>query len=177
MRVYEKAFPFPNYHAMTNAVTVHAIERGVAPSNLPRNTRISHTVYLDMVILPPTPLHVGMRVEVNTLMRTENPGGGGGDWAAQKWYKSRPADIVGEIVGIRTMELAITEFVILNEVPQSLTKHAYLTVQHAEGITVTMDIWRRIARIALLPFLTHTRHVPIERGAVIVLAGEDDDDD
>lgn len=152
---------------MNPPVTIHAIERGRAPSNLPRSIRILETAHFDVVVTPTIPIYVGQEVQIRSLT-LKNPATSperGGE--ARKWYVSRPADITGRVVGIRTMELAVTEFIVLNEESQSLVEYAYLTVQHIEGVTVAMEAWRRLVRTALLPLLPHTRHVPIERNAVI----------
>lgn len=147
---------------------IHAIERGRAPSNLPRSIRILETANFDIVIAPPAPLHVGQLIQVNTLETTTNLAAGGEGTRTQPWYTSTPADITGRIVGVRAMELAVTEFIVLNEANQSMVEYAYLTVQHIHGVTVALELWRRIARTALLPFLPHTRHVPIEKNAVVI---------
>lgn len=153
---------------MTTPMTIHAIERGRAPSNLPRSIRILETANFDVVIAPPSPLHIGQLVQINSLDEATIPEEGRGGARNQPWYTSTPADIRGRIVGIRAMELAVTEFIVRNEINQSMVEYAYLTVQHIHGVTVAMGTWHWIARTALLPLLPHTRHVPIERNAVIL---------
>ncbi|KAL1945934.1 hypothetical protein VTO73DRAFT_1936 [Trametes versicolor] len=154
---------------MTAPITVHAIERGRAPSNLPRSIRILETAHFDVVITPTVPLHIGQHIQINSLDEAPNPAGRRGGTRSQPWYTSTPADIAGRIVGIRTMELAVTEFIVFNEENCSLVEHAYLSIQHIQGVTVMLDPWRRMARTILLPFLPHTRHVPIEKNAVVIM--------
>lgn len=153
---------------MANSTIVHTLERGRAPSNLPRSLRILETKTLDVPILPADPLHVGQRVRIYALKKIPNPAGLRDDEETQTWYSSTPTDVEGTIVGIRAMELAVTEFIIANETRHSLVEHAYLSVQHAQGTTVDLELWRCIARTLLLPFLPHTRHIPIDRSAVVV---------
>lgn len=157
---------------MSAAMTAYALERGRAPALLPHRTRCRSIAYYDVVILPSAPLSIGQRVKIYTLAPIARPGCEGIEDGEQKWYKARPADVEGEIIGIRTMELAVTEFILKNEVNQSLVEHAYLTVQHIQGETVLLDAWRRIARTLALPILSHTRHVPVERTAIVV--GDDE---
>lgn len=78
-------------------------------------------------------------------------------------YTSEPAGVEGEIVGIRTMELAITEFIVKNDDYRSTIGFAYLSIQHVQGATVRLDLWRLTLRTLLLPFLPHTRHIPLDR--------------
>lgn len=152
---------------MNPPVTIHAIERGRAPSNLPRSTRILETAHFDVVVAPTIPIHVGQRVQIHSLTPKSTPASLESGRRAQNWYTSTPTDIAGRVVGVRTMELAVTEFIVLNEEHQSLVEYAYLTVQHVEGVTVAMEAWRRLVRTALLPILPHTRHVPTVKDAVI----------
>lgn len=66
------------------------------------------------------------------------------------------------------MELAITEFVVQNENLDSTTSYAYLTVQHIHGVTVRLETWRWIWRTLSIPFLQHTRHVPLDCNVDII---------
>ncbi|KAL1941468.1 hypothetical protein VTO73DRAFT_7285 [Trametes versicolor] len=157
---------------MASPTTIHALERGRAPANLPRSGRVLETANFDVVIPPPTPLHIGQRVKINALSVINEPDWEEGGRGTQTWYASTPADIEGRIVGIRALELAVTELIVLNEVKQSLVEHAYITVQHTNGATVSLGIWHRIMRTLLLPFLPHTRHVPVERNAVVIIDEE-----
>lgn len=157
---------------MSAPTTVHALERGRAPASLPRSSRVLETAHFDVIIPPATPLHIGQTVRVNALTEANELGINGLGGNVQPWYTSTPADIEGRIVGIRTLELAVTEFIVLNEVKTSLVEHAYLTIQHAQGTTVALDIWRSAVRTILLPLLPHTRHVPIEHNAVVILEDE-----
>lgn len=153
---------------MSSPVAIHAIERGRAPSNLPRSARAFETAHFDVVLIPVAPIHVGQEVQIFSLEARSTPNVMERRQRAQPEFTAIPTGITGRVVGIRTMELAVTEFVVRNEADQSLVDFAYLTVQHAEGTTVTMETWRRIARTILLPILPHTRHVPILRNAVVV---------
>lgn len=153
---------------MPPPLTVHAIERGRAPALLPRQLRLRSIAYYDIVVPPAAPLSIGQRVKVNTLTVIEDPVGDATEIGSQRWYRSSPADVEGEIIGIRTVELAVTEFILRNEVNQSLVEHAYLAIQHIEGVTVRLGLWRRIVRTLALPVLAHTRHVPLERRAVVI---------
>lgn len=65
------------------------------------------------------------------------------------------------------MELAVTELIVSNRNPRSTIEWAYLSVQHFEGITVALGLWRTAWRTLSLPFLPHTRHVPLESGDII----------
>ncbi|EIW62454.1 uncharacterized protein TRAVEDRAFT_42817 [Trametes versicolor FP-101664 SS1] len=157
---------------MPPTLNICAVERGRAPSCLPRRARLPQIAFFDVVIQPPNPLHVGQHVRVHDLTETEDLTGGRADGRGQTWYTSKPADVEGKIIGIRVMELAVTEFILLNEVKQSLVEHAYLTVQHVQGVTVALSLWHRITRTLSLPILAHTQHVPIEHDAVVIQAVE-----
>lgn len=148
---------------------VHALERGRAPSSLPRSTSIQETVAYDVIVAPLSPLRIGQRVQVRALRWIRSAEG---EWEGRSKYESVPTDVEGQIIGIRTMELAVTEFIVLNETDQSEVKHAYITVQHIQGKTVALDIGRRILRTAMLPILPHTRHVPLQKHITITLADE-----
>lgn len=148
---------------------VHALERGRAPFSLPRDASIQETVSYDVIVSPLTPLRIGQCVQIRALRWVRSTDGEREDWTR---YESIPTGVEGRIVGIRTMELATTELIVLNEVDHSEVKHAYLTVQHIEGKTIVLEIWRRILRTLLLPVLPHTRHVPLEKRVTITLAEE-----
>lgn len=123
------------------------------------------TVYFDVTIPPAIPLHVGQRIRIKLLReRTEDDGERGQARGPTKYW-SESTNIEGTITAVRTMELAITEFVVRNEDRRSLTEFAYLATPHAEGETVRFEIWRRVARTLLLPLLLHTRQIKIERNA------------
>ncbi|EIW54198.1 uncharacterized protein TRAVEDRAFT_51918 [Trametes versicolor FP-101664 SS1] len=135
----------------------------MAPSSLPRTPRALNTLSLDVVLPPPSPLRVGARVIIHRLTNRGCP-----DARGVARYNSERAGIEGPIVGVRTMELAITEFVVQNDNQDSTTNYAYLTVQHLHGETVQLEAWRWAWRTLTLPFLHHTRHAPLDRKAVLV---------
>ncbi|OJT01593.1 hypothetical protein TRAPUB_7935 [Trametes pubescens] len=140
-----------------NSVTIFTKERGRAPSSLPRNSCISEIAFLDVTIPPPLPLHVGQHIRAHVLTKRHAR-----DGSLVPGYISEPAGVEGVIVGIRTMELAITEFIVKNDDYKSTIEYAYLTIQHIQGVTVNLDIWRRALRTFLLPLLPHTRHVALD---------------
>ncbi|EIW57567.1 uncharacterized protein TRAVEDRAFT_21144 [Trametes versicolor FP-101664 SS1] len=148
-------------------ITIHAIERGRAPSSLPRSARELEIAHFDVIIPPTIPLRVGQSVRVNSLTEAREAGNVEREAYTPAWYESTATGIEGRVIGIRTMELAITEFIIRNNDRLSLVEHAYLSIQHVQGITVHLGLWQNIGRTLLLPFLPHTRHIPIERDAIV----------
>lgn len=145
-----------------SSTLIHARETGSVPSRLPRSPRPFETIFFDVPILPPVPLRVGLRVNVHSLTRNGRPAARG-----LARYHAESTGIEGPIIGVRAMELAITEFVVQNENLDSTTNYAYLTVQHIHGVTVRLETWRWIWRTLSIPFLQHTRHVPLDRNADI----------
>ncbi|OJT13717.1 hypothetical protein TRAPUB_9717 [Trametes pubescens] len=143
-----------------NAITVYAKERGRAPSDMPRRTRIRDVVSLDIVIPPVVPLQIGQRVCVQVLRRRRSRNG-----SLAAGYECEPIGVEGTIVGVRTMELAVTELIVRNEDYRSATEHAYLSIQHIHGVTIRLSLWHTVLRTLLLPILPHTRHIPLERNA------------
>ncbi|KAL1938743.1 hypothetical protein VTO73DRAFT_11346 [Trametes versicolor] len=103
-----------------------------------------------------------MKITVHTLKKRRN-----GDGRLSSQYTASLAGVEGEIVGVRAMELAVTELIVSNKNPRSTIEWAYLSVQHLEGVTVALGFWRAVWRTISLPFLPHTRHVPLERGDII----------
>ncbi|EIW61238.1 uncharacterized protein TRAVEDRAFT_44059 [Trametes versicolor FP-101664 SS1] len=144
------------------AIPVHTKERGSAPSSLPRTPRSLDTISLDVVIPPPSPLRVGARVVIHSLTGCSPQGARG-----QAEYNAERTGVEGPIVGVRSMELAVTEFIVKNDNLNSTTNYAYLTIQHRQGVTVQLEAWRWVWRTLSLPFLHHTRHVPLDHEAVI----------
>lgn len=159
---------------MPSSIIVHALERGRAPSSLPRRARLSEVAFFDVVIQPSAPLCIGRHVRVSDLTKIEEPQRDRVGGRAQTWYTARPADVEGRIIGVRAMELAVTEFILLNEVEQSLVEHAYLAIQHTHSVTVALSLWHRVTRTLSLPILAHTRHIPIEHNAVIIQESDAD---
>lgn len=153
---------------VTEKVNLYAKLRGRAPASLPRANRILEVAYLDVVVRPTVPLKMGSYVAIYTLARDALPHPLLiPTTAATGGYVARPAGIEGPIISIRTTELAVTELVVRNDVRYSLVEHAYLSVKHEQGVTVHLDLWRRLGRTLLLPLLPHTRHVPLESNVKI----------
>lgn len=147
-----------------STLTLYTKERGRAPSDLPRRTRILDVVSLDVVIPPLAPLCIGQRVRIHTLKRRRNRNG-----SLAAGYEAEPAGVEGTIIGVRMMELAVTEFIVRNEDYRSATEHAYLAIQHISGVTVHLSLWHTVLRTLLLPILPHTRHIPLEQDADVTL--------
>lgn len=146
------------------SVLVYTTERGRTLTHLSRSVRpAAEIAILDVVTPPTTPLSVGLKIAVHTVTRWRN-----GDGTISEQYAAEPAGIVGRIVGIRTVELAVTEFVVSNDDLSSPIEQAYLSVQHIHGVTVDLGAWRTILRTLALPILNHTRHVPLDHGAIII---------
>lgn len=143
------------------SITVYTKTRGRAPACLPNSDRILDVAFLDVAFPPPVPLKIGQHVRINTLTLRgdQGPIHYPGEVVA---YTSESADIAGRIIGIRSMEKAVTEFVIKNEIYHSQTEHAYLAVPHIEGLTVSLNVWQWIARSILSPILPDTRRIPFD---------------
>ncbi|EIW58572.1 uncharacterized protein TRAVEDRAFT_47713 [Trametes versicolor FP-101664 SS1] len=163
------------------SVIIYTRERGNAPADLPFCNQIRDVAFHDIAISPTRPLEVGLRVRIHVLrprhgreVLAEDPD----DPHTTPRYRAESADIAGPIVGIRTLELAVTEFIVQNEIYRSTVEHAYLSVPHLHGLTVRLGMWHWIARTVLLPLLPHTRHVRLQDNAVIThrayrIPGED----
>ncbi|KAI0353363.1 hypothetical protein OH77DRAFT_1373996, partial [Trametes cingulata] len=146
--------------------TIYAKERGAAPADDP-HTLSTITVYYDVAIPPPTPLHTGQKVRIISLVPCPtfpNPN----DANEPPHYTVRESGIFGTIVAVRTMEETITEFAVQNENDQSAATFAYLAIQHIQGQTVRLSIWESFLREYVLRPLPKTRHIPLERNAVIL---------
>lgn len=104
-----------------------------------------------------------MKVVVYTLRRWRNS-----DGRLSDGHAAEEAGVEGEIIGICTMELAFTELIVSNKNLRSTIGTAYLAIQHIEGTTVSLGLWRTALRTISLPFLPHTRHIPLETGEIVV---------
>lgn len=156
--------PLPTPMPATNSVAVHVVERGRTLAHLSRGARPSGEIaILDVIAPPPIPLRLGLAISIHTVTRWRN-----GDGTLSEEYAAAPMGVEGRIVGIRAMELAVTEFIVSNDDLHSPIESAYLSIRHIHGVTVDLGIWRTILRTLMLPTLQHTRHVPLETEAVIV---------
>ncbi|KAI0659795.1 hypothetical protein C8Q70DRAFT_981338 [Cubamyces menziesii] len=147
-------------------IMVLAKLRGRAPVSRANSSRITDVMFLDLPILPTAPIRLGSRVYVCILTPSEEAQNGAlddedeGNHAPR--YLAESTNIAGRVTGIRAMEATLTELAIRNEVGESKTEYAYLTIPHLEGITVSLPLWMRILRWILRPLLANTRQLPIE---------------
>ncbi|KAL1945537.1 hypothetical protein VTO73DRAFT_2388 [Trametes versicolor] len=144
-------------------------ERGRVPISQLHGGHLTENVQFDVTAIPRTPLHIGIAVHIIALTELPNPFADEYNEEAP-CYHAQPTEIEGRIVAIRVMEREITEFVVKNENTRSTTKYAYLTVEHDQGVTVHLNMWRRALRYILLPFLLKTRYAPVEPNAMIAVA-------
>ncbi|KAI0349395.1 hypothetical protein OH77DRAFT_1269952 [Trametes cingulata] len=146
--------------------TIYAKKRGAAPADNPHSLS-TITIYYDVAIPPPVPLHTGQKVRIialipcPTLPRQD-------EMYDPPHYTVREAGVIGTIVAVRTMETTITEFAVRNENDQSPATYAYLAIQHIQGLTVNLNLWQTIVRTLLLRTLPQTRNIPLELDAVIL---------
>ncbi|OJT08740.1 hypothetical protein TRAPUB_350 [Trametes pubescens] len=149
----------------TQATIIYALERGRVPTSMPRSSRILENVNFDVAIAPPVPLRIGMAVDIHVLRRITPQAYNNEEEETR--YAAEPADITGTIIGIKSLELAITEFIVKNEDNWAMTDVAYLSVPHVRGVTVYLGLAHSIARTLLLPLLPHTRHIALEDAAAV----------
>lgn len=149
------------------SIPIYAVERGRAPADLPRSGDILDVASFDLVTPPPVPLQLGQRIHIYTLAVRRGTRRNVPNLPQPPRYASDDAGVTGRIAAIRLMELATTEFLIVNETLHSLIEHAYLTVPHIEGLTVRLDLGRWIARTLRLPILPYTRRIRLEHNADI----------
>lgn len=148
--------------------TIYTLERGRAPSGLPRCARVLQTASYDVFTPPVLPLHVGQTVRILTLATEQGERVLEDGSYRPATYRAALTGVEGTITAVRTMELAITEFIVKNEDPYSQIAYAYVTVQHIQGATVNLSYLQRALRTLLLPFLSHTRHAPLVEDAKIL---------
>lgn len=144
---------------------INARERGGAPTHTSAHAGIS-VVFYDVINTPSTPLHIGQRVQLFALLPCNNRFPFDNE-NSQPRYSAYDTGIKGTIVGIRSMDAAITEFVVRNESDRSSATYAHLSVEHIQGITVRIGLWTQIVRLVLLLFLTATCRIPLENKATV----------
>ncbi|KAH9856126.1 hypothetical protein C2E23DRAFT_857165 [Lenzites betulinus] len=135
--------------------------RGMAPTHNPRNVAWKHIIWCDVVIAPPAPIAVGQRVVLKKVNGfDESPGAEEINWDD---LETVDLDVEGEIVGIRTIEKEVVEFVVRNDKKRAMTELAYLTIENSPGETVILDGWDWLA-LKLITFLDGaTRRMPAIR--------------
>ncbi|KAI0667432.1 hypothetical protein C8Q78DRAFT_929549, partial [Trametes maxima] len=119
---------------------VYAKLRGSAPANNPQNYRILDVRFYDIIANPPTPLHVGQKVDIRELY-TEQEGysiAGTGELQAKK------SGVDGTIEGVRLVDNSTVKFVVRNKTPRSLISHAHILIPRINGETVALEWWRKI---------------------------------
>lgn len=160
----------------TIPLNIFARERSRIPTEDANGRRTLYNIHYDIPIAPRIPLHIGLLVRVIALEASApTPSDGNelntapaGRWEDQPpHYSATSTNIVGKVIGIRSLEKSITELVVKNEDSTTTTAYAYLAIHHAEGRTISLPLTMRILRAVLSPLLLATRDVPIEGNAVI----------
>ncbi|OJT14556.1 hypothetical protein TRAPUB_8889 [Trametes pubescens] len=158
---------FNHYNNITNIMsitTVLAKGRGEAPAEDPLRPSLTIT-FFDVPIVPRTPLHVGQLVHVLSLKPCDGLFPGEGEKPQR--YIAYDSGIMGRIVGIRSMEENITEFVVRNEAEWAREAYAYLAIKHIPGVTVKLGAWKALLRSTIRRPAKATRDIPIEADAIV----------
>ncbi|KAH9858726.1 hypothetical protein C2E23DRAFT_855507 [Lenzites betulinus] len=141
--------------------TLHVKVRGTAPTYNPQSFIWKHITWCDVMVVPETPIKIGQRVcLVEIAGLDESPG----EDADPEDIETRELGIEGEVVGIRTMEKEIVEFIVENDTRRSMTERVYLTVEYAPGETILLDSWNGIAHLLASALGRVTRRIPAIRG-------------
>ncbi|EIW60174.1 uncharacterized protein TRAVEDRAFT_45424 [Trametes versicolor FP-101664 SS1] len=145
--------------------TILARERGTIPSNI-LDQPDKRVVYYDVPIAPRVPLHVGQEVQIHSLIPCNSlfPED---DHPIPTRYTAHPTGISGTVVAMITADSSNTEFVIRNESPWSEITHAYLAIQHIQGVTVQLSAWQRLLRATISRPIPKIRDIPLENNAVV----------
>ncbi len=141
-------------------------ERCRVPVNDPAAYRERENIHLDVPLAPHKPLRIGLYVHIHEIHPTSPADGE--DEELPTSYTSTATGIEGKVVSVRAMERTVTELVVKNDDQGARTKYAYLTIHHEDGVTVHLAMWLRVLRKLLLPTLPETRHVPLERNAILL---------
>ncbi|KAH9898258.1 hypothetical protein C8Q73DRAFT_663998 [Cubamyces lactineus] len=145
---------------MYTATPIFAQTRGRTLAHHIHSSRIRDIVYLDVLLVPETPIGIGSKVQIHTLEQLDrtalNARGN------EPKYIAHHSDIEGTVTGIRTMEADYVELILKNEDKWSATEYAYLAMAYEEGLTVALPWWVVLARWLLRPFLPNTRRIPLE---------------
>ncbi|KAI0350966.1 hypothetical protein OH77DRAFT_1430372 [Trametes cingulata] len=151
--------------ATTTTTTIYAKKRGSAPVEDERKTN-KMVVYLDVPIIPDTPIHVGQRIDIATLVSCDAlfPSD---EILPPRYYVAEEVEIWGVVGEVRAMEEEVVEFALENENERSTIAHAYITVQRKEGVMIKTSTWERIWRSILTKPTKGTRCVPIEDEATV----------
>ena len=144
--------------------TVMAKVTGRTPTHAVGNDQERYITYMDVPILPTAPIEVGSRVRVIYLEPKPREVARTPNHRREPKYTAYTSDVRGTIIGIRTMEKEVVEFVLRNENEESKTRYAYMAVPYEEGATVRLSLamkaWRWLM-LALVP-VPWTRKIPTE---------------
>ncbi|KAL1944261.1 hypothetical protein VTO73DRAFT_3446 [Trametes versicolor] len=149
--------------------TVFALERSRLPAHSAGSYKTSENILYDVPIAPRIPLHIGLLVRIAAILPAHPQAlpAAGESGGGSTYYTATETEIVGRVVGVRTMERLTTELVVKNENAATAAAYAYLTIHHEEGKTVHLPLWIRTARAVFRRGLANTRDVPIEQDAVV----------
>ncbi|KAI0357479.1 hypothetical protein OH77DRAFT_1422341 [Trametes cingulata] len=147
------------------ATTVYAKKRGSAPVEDERKTDAT-VIYLDVPIIPDTPIHVGQKIRIATLVSCDVlfPSE---EASPPRYYITEDVEIWGVVNEVRAVEEYVIEFALKNENTESKVAYAYIAVQREEGIMVKTPLLERIWRNTLARPTKGTRRVPIEDEATV----------
>ncbi|KAJ8502107.1 hypothetical protein ONZ51_g161 [Trametes cubensis] len=145
-------------------ITVMARVNGRTPTHTGRGDQDRYVTYLDVPILPTSPIEVGSQVRVVYLEPKPREVARTPNHQREPKYTAYTSDVRGTVIGIRAVDAEVTEFILENANEDSKTKYAYMAIKHDEGTTVCLSLGMRVWRWLTLA-LTHappTRKIPIE---------------
>ncbi|KAI0646195.1 hypothetical protein C8Q79DRAFT_926221 [Trametes meyenii] len=119
--------------------TIYARCRGEAPALPPGEFRMVDVKFFDVVVPPTLPMTVGQWVRVNKIVENQEYS----PLVANNHCRTKWSGVEGPIIGVRTIERSLVEFVVKNETPRSLVSHAYVAIPWIEGVTTRLEWWRR----------------------------------
>lgn len=151
--------------------TVLAKERGTTQTEGRHNPATAMVAFYDVLFRPRIPLHVGQHISIHTLSSCYNNTHNQGDQANPR-YVAEESGIVGMITEVRTMEATVTEFVMVNENVELDVAKVVLAIQHVEGETVRLPVWKKLLRATILRPLPETRWIPLEMDATVARMGD-----
>lgn len=144
--------------------TVLTKKRAELPTDNPHSPETRIELH-DIPIAPRKPIRIGQRIHLFVLISCDGLFPSHSSYTPPH-YTTHDSGIVGRVERIRSMDGGVTEFVVKNDNEGSRVTHAYVSIQHIQGVTVHLSPCARLARAARGREKVE-RRVPLESDAVV----------